>query len=85
MVRIKDGNYIAIFHDRMIEVKADSKKDAYKERIKLHENHYFLQCASENRIHFSHEADRNALYRCSPFLYGCHSGGVEHVCRLEHQ
>jgi len=26
MVRIKDGNYIAIFHDRMIEVKADSKK-----------------------------------------------------------
>lgn len=29
MVRIKDGNYIAIFHDRMIEVKADSKKDAY--------------------------------------------------------
>lgn len=29
MVKIKDGNYIAIFHDRMIEVKADSKKDAY--------------------------------------------------------
>ena len=29
MVRIKDGNYIAIFRDRMIEVKADSKKDAY--------------------------------------------------------
>lgn len=26
MVRIKDGNYIAIFRDRMIEVKADSKK-----------------------------------------------------------
>ncbi len=29
MVRIKDGNYIAIFYDRMIEVKADSKRDAY--------------------------------------------------------
>lgn len=29
MVRIKDGNYIAIFHERMIEVKADSKRDAY--------------------------------------------------------
>lgn len=29
MVRIKDGNYIAIFKDRMIEVKADSKRDAY--------------------------------------------------------
>lgn len=27
MVRIKDGNYIAIFYDRMIEVKADSKRD----------------------------------------------------------
>ena len=26
MVRIKDGNYIAIFYDRMIEVKTDSKK-----------------------------------------------------------
>lgn len=29
MIRIKDGNYIAIFYDRMIEVKADSKRDAY--------------------------------------------------------
>lgn len=29
MVRIKDGNYIAIFNDRMIEVKADSKINAY--------------------------------------------------------
>lgn len=29
MVRIKDGNYIAIFKDKMIEVKADSKRDAY--------------------------------------------------------
>lgn len=29
MVRIKDGNYIAIFYDKMIEVKADSKRDAY--------------------------------------------------------
>lgn len=27
MVKIKDGNYIAIFRDRMIEVKADSKKE----------------------------------------------------------
>lgn len=26
---IKDGNYIAIFYDRMIEVKADSKRAAY--------------------------------------------------------
>lgn len=25
MVRIKEGNYIAIFYDRMIEVNADSK------------------------------------------------------------
>lgn len=29
MVRIKDGNYIAIFKDKMIEVKADSKIVAY--------------------------------------------------------
>ena len=29
MVKIKDGNYIAIFYDKMIEVKADSKRDAY--------------------------------------------------------
>lgn len=29
MVKIKDGNYIAIFRDRMIEVKADSKRVAY--------------------------------------------------------
>lgn len=26
-------------------------------------DHYFLQCTSENRIHFSHEADSNALYQ----------------------
>ena len=30
MVRIKDGNYIAIFHDRMIEVKANEKHEAYE-------------------------------------------------------
>lgn len=29
MVRIKDGNYIAIFRDRMIEIKAGSRRDAY--------------------------------------------------------
>ena len=36
MVKIKDGNYIAIFYDRMIEVKADSKRDAYNKA-----NRYF--------------------------------------------
>ena len=35
MVRIKDGNYIAIFYDRMIEVKADSKRDAYNKAKKI--------------------------------------------------
>ena len=29
MVRIKEGNYIAIFYDRMIEVKANEKHEAY--------------------------------------------------------
>lgn len=38
MVRIKDGNYIAIFHDRMIEVKADSKKDAYNKAKRYFES-----------------------------------------------
>ena len=32
MVRIKDGNYIAIFHDKMIEVKADSKMLIIKQK-----------------------------------------------------
>lgn len=30
MVRIKEGNYIAIFYDRMIEVKANEKQEAYE-------------------------------------------------------
>lgn len=30
MVRIKEGNYIAIFQDRMIEVNTDSKDEAHK-------------------------------------------------------
>lgn len=38
MVRIKDGNYIAIFHDRMIKVKADSKKDAYNKAKRYFES-----------------------------------------------
>lgn len=38
MVRIKDGNYIAIFYDRMIEVVADSKIDAYKKAKKYFES-----------------------------------------------
>lgn len=38
MVRIKDGNYIAIFRDRMIEVKADSKRDAYNKAKRYFES-----------------------------------------------
>lgn len=38
MVRIKDGNYIAIFKDKMIEVKADSKIDAYNKAKKYFES-----------------------------------------------
>lgn len=38
MVRIKDGNYIAIFYDRMIEVKADSKRDAYNKAKRYFES-----------------------------------------------
>lgn len=38
LLRIKDGNYIAIFHDRMIEVKADSKKDAYNKAKRYFES-----------------------------------------------
>ena len=38
MVRIKEGNYIAIFRDRMIEVVANSKLDAYKKTIKYFES-----------------------------------------------
>lgn len=38
MVRIKDGNYIAIFRDRMIEVKADSRRDAYNKAKKYFES-----------------------------------------------
>ena len=37
-VRIKDGNYIAIFYDRMIEVKADSKRDAYNKAKRYFES-----------------------------------------------
>lgn len=38
MARIKDGNYIAIFCDRMIEVKADSKRDAYNKAKRYFES-----------------------------------------------
>ena len=38
MVRIKDGNYIAIFYDKMIEVKADSKRDAYNKAKRYFES-----------------------------------------------
>lgn len=38
MVRIKDGNYIAIFHDRMIEVKASEKHEAYKKAKRYFES-----------------------------------------------
>ncbi len=38
MVRIKDGNYIAIFKDKMIEVKADSKRDAYNKAKRYFES-----------------------------------------------
>lgn len=38
MVRIKEGNYIAIFHDRMIEVNADSKRDAYNKAKRYFES-----------------------------------------------
>ena len=38
MVRIKDGNYIAIFKDKMIEVKADSKIGAYNKAKKYFES-----------------------------------------------
>lgn len=42
MVRIKDGNYIAIFRDRMIEVKADSKRDAYNKAKRYFELVYVI-------------------------------------------
>ena len=32
------GNYIAIFYDRMIEVKADSKRDAYNKAKRYFES-----------------------------------------------
>lgn len=38
MVRIKDGNYIVIFYDKMIEVKADSKRDAYNKAKRYFES-----------------------------------------------
>lgn len=38
MVKIKDGNYIAIFYDKMIEVKADSKRDAYNKAKRYFES-----------------------------------------------
>lgn len=38
MVKIKDGNYIAIFHDRIIEVKANSKRDAYNKAKRYFES-----------------------------------------------
>lgn len=38
MARIKDGNYIAIFYDRIIEVKADSKRDAYNKAKRYFES-----------------------------------------------
>lgn len=40
MVRIKDGNYIAIFHDRMIEVKADSNYQIEKWRKEKNAKRY---------------------------------------------
>lgn len=48
MVRIKDGNYIAIFYNKMIEVKADSKRDAYDKAKKYFESR-------EHRELFDHE------------------------------
>lgn len=38
MVRLKDGNYIAIFRDKMIEVKADSRRDAYNKAKRYFES-----------------------------------------------
>lgn len=38
MVRIKEGNYISIFYDRMIEVKADSRRDAYNKSKRYFES-----------------------------------------------
>lgn len=38
MVRIKEGNYIAIFYDRIIEVKSDSKIDAYNKAKRYFES-----------------------------------------------
>lgn len=38
MVRIKEGNYIAIFYDRMIEVKANEKQEAYEKAKKYFES-----------------------------------------------
>lgn len=38
MVRIEDGNYIAIFRDKMIEVKADSRRDAYNKAKRYFES-----------------------------------------------
>lgn len=38
MVKIKDGNYIAIFRDKMIEVKADSRRDAYNKAKRYFES-----------------------------------------------
>ena len=48
MVKIENGNYIAIFRDRMIEVKADSKRDAYNKAKRYFES-------SEQRELFDHE------------------------------
>ena len=38
MVRLKDGNYIAVFRDRMIEVKADERHEAYEKAKKYFES-----------------------------------------------
>lgn len=38
MVRLKDGNYVAIFRDRMIEVNANERHEAYEKAKKYFES-----------------------------------------------
>ena len=66
MVRIKDGNYIAIFHDRMIEVKASEKHEAYEKAKRYFESREHRELIGKTLVEMSERNERvmkNFFYR----------------------
>ena len=49
MVRLKEGNFVAIFRDRMIEVKAEKKEEAC-EKAKMYFESREQRVLSDNEL-----------------------------------